>query len=83
LIFYDLIFIYASSLSTVSLPLLPAAKLMDVLDVFAHDLIKEWLLIDYIQTLNNNDRADALQACLIVYVLTATTIVPRQFLESV
>jgi hypothetical protein len=52
---------------------------LDALDRFARDLIKERLPIDYIQTLNNNDKTDALRACLIVYVLTSTAIVPRQF----
>jgi ATP-dependent helicase YprA (DUF1998 family) len=57
---------------------------VDALDHFARDLIKEQLPINYIQTLNNNDRADALRACLIIYVLTATVIIPRQFqLEAV
>ena len=52
---------------------------LDALDRFARDLIKERLPTDYIQTLNNNDRTDALRACLIIYVLTATVMVPRQF----
>ncbi|KAG2144383.1 P-loop containing nucleoside triphosphate hydrolase protein [Suillus bovinus] len=57
---------------------------LDALDCFAHELIKEHLPNDYLQTLCDSDRTHALCACLIVYVLTATTIVPRQFqLEAV
>ncbi|KAG2350198.1 hypothetical protein BDR05DRAFT_4283 [Suillus weaverae] len=58
---------------------------LNALDCFARDLIKERLPTDYIQTLNNNDRTDALRACLIIYyVLTATAMVPHQFqLEAV
>lgn len=52
---------------------------LNALDRFARDLIKERLPTDYIQTLNDNDKTDALRACLIIYVLTATVIVPRQF----
>jgi hypothetical protein len=49
-----------------------------------HDLIKEQLPTNYIQTLNNNDRTDVLWACLVIYVLTATVMVPHQFqLEAV
>ncbi|KIK37430.1 hypothetical protein CY34DRAFT_92738, partial [Suillus luteus UH-Slu-Lm8-n1] len=34
---------------------------------------------EYIQTLSDIDRMDALWACLIVFVLTATIIIPCQF----
>jgi len=57
---------------------------LDALDCVACDLIKERFPTDYIQMLNNNDRTDALRACLIIYVLTATVMVPHQFqLEAV
>jgi ATP-dependent helicase YprA (DUF1998 family) len=46
---------------------------------FAHSLIQERLPNEYIETLSDKDRTDALRACLLVYILTATTIVPRQF----
>jgi len=55
------------------------AASLDALDRFAREIIKERLPVDYIQTLNDNDRMDALRACLIIYILTATSIVPRQF----
>jgi hypothetical protein len=44
-----------------------------------HDLIREQLPTDYIQMLNNNDRTDTLQACLIIYVLIVTVMVLCQF----
>jgi ATP-dependent helicase YprA (DUF1998 family) len=51
---------------------------------FARSLIQERLPNEYIETLGDKDRTDALRACLLVYVLTATTIVPRQFqLEAI
>jgi ATP-dependent helicase YprA (DUF1998 family) len=46
---------------------------------FACSLIQERLPNEYIETLSDKDRTDALRACLLVYILTATTIVPRQF----
>jgi hypothetical protein len=49
---------------------------LDAPDRFARDSIKERLPINYIQILNNNDKTDALRACLIVYVLTLTAVVP-------
>ncbi|KAG2751463.1 hypothetical protein P692DRAFT_20726526, partial [Suillus brevipes Sb2] len=42
---------------------------VDALDRFAGELIKERLPINYIQTLDNNDRTE--RSCLIIYVLTA------------
>ncbi|KAG1790241.1 uncharacterized protein HD556DRAFT_1446377 [Suillus plorans] len=51
---------------------------------FARSLIQERLPNEYIEALGDKDRMDALRACLLVYVLTATTIVPRQFqLEAI
>jgi hypothetical protein len=49
---------------------------LDALDHFVHDLIKECLPTDYLQTLCDSDQTHALCACLIVYVLTVTAIVP-------
>jgi len=54
------------------------AASLDVLDRFARNLIQEWLPTDYLQTLDDIDQTDALRVCLIVFILTATIIVPSQ-----
>ncbi|KIK46736.1 hypothetical protein CY34DRAFT_27559, partial [Suillus luteus UH-Slu-Lm8-n1] len=41
--------------------------------------IQERLPTEYIQTLSDINQMGALRACLIVFVLTATIIVPHQF----
>src|SRR6267154_2672542 len=57
---------------------------LEGLDSFARSLIQEQLPTDYIETLSSKDKTDMLRACLLVYILTATTIVPRQFqLEAI
>ncbi|KAF8552163.1 hypothetical protein OG21DRAFT_1511808 [Imleria badia] len=35
--------------------------------------------VDYLATLAENDRTDALRACLVVFIVTRFTIVPRVF----
>src|SRR6267154_4456770 len=57
---------------------------LEGLDSFARSLIQEWLPSDYIETLSDKDKTDVLRACLLMYILAATTIVPRQFqLEAI
>src|SRR6267154_2994254 len=57
---------------------------LEGLDPFARSLIQERLPTDYIETLSSKDKMDVLRACLLVYILRATTIVPRQFqLETI
>ncbi|KAG1891422.1 P-loop containing nucleoside triphosphate hydrolase protein [Suillus subluteus] len=57
---------------------------LEGLDSFARSLIGERLPTNYIQSLSDKDKIDALRACLLVYIITATMIVPREFqLEAV
>ncbi|KAG1850154.1 hypothetical protein F4604DRAFT_1970649 [Suillus subluteus] len=57
---------------------------MEGLDSFTHSLIQEQLPTNYIETLSDKDKMDVLHACLLVYILMATTIVPQVFqLEAI
>ena len=52
---------------------------LDELQQHALQDIGSQLPNDYISMLSNNDKIDALRACLIVHHLTSCTIVPRKF----
>jgi superfamily II DNA or RNA helicase len=52
---------------------------LDALEDIARQVLQERLPIDHISTLEDPDKIDALRACLIVYALTSTKIVPRTF----
>lgn len=45
----------------------------------ARDILHDKIPLGYVSTLLNRDKADALRACLLVYILSSSTIVPRIF----
>lgn len=52
---------------------------LDTLDHVARETIPDRLPFDYLASLAGQDKIDILRACLIIYFLTSTTIVPRVF----
>jgi len=53
---------------------------LGALEYIAFQLLDDRLPSDYISSLKSDqDKIDTLRACLIVYILTATKIVPRSF----
>ncbi|KAF9228132.1 hypothetical protein BS17DRAFT_805720 [Gyrodon lividus] len=50
---------------------------MDVLDQVARTAINNRLPLEYLTTLLAQDKLDAMRACVIIYILTSSTIVPR------
>jgi hypothetical protein len=55
---------------------------LHLLDGLAGSIIGDKLPYDYLATLAEEDRTYALQACLIVFIVTRFTIVPRVFQPS-
>ena len=49
------------------------------LEDLARLMLDNKLPVDYLTTLTENDRTDALRACLVVFIITRFTIVPRVF----
>jgi ATP-dependent helicase YprA (DUF1998 family) len=52
---------------------------LDLLERTASDLIQNRLPTEYLATLSDNAKVDALRACLIIWVLTRGAVVPRVF----
>ena len=52
---------------------------LDFLSQLADNLLHDRLPRSYQATLSDNEKIDALQACLIIWILTQGTIVPRVF----
>ena len=52
---------------------------LETLENLTAELTDERFPFDYIQTLNTEDKTDALRACLIVHSITSGKIIPRPF----
>ncbi|KAF9234844.1 P-loop containing nucleoside triphosphate hydrolase protein, partial [Melanogaster broomeanus] len=52
---------------------------LDLLNQTARELIQDRLPTEYLSTLTDNEKVDALRACLIIWILTRGTVVPRVF----
>ncbi|KIK79857.1 hypothetical protein PAXRUDRAFT_833893 [Paxillus rubicundulus Ve08.2h10] len=52
---------------------------MDILDQVARTAINDRLPLEYLTTLSAQDKLDAMRACVIIYILTSSKIVPHMF----
>ena len=52
---------------------------LDALYEVAHEILHDKIPLEYISTLLNQDQTDTLRTCLLVYILSSSTIVPRIF----
>jgi len=52
---------------------------LDTLHEVAHETLHDKIPLEYVSTLSNQDQTDALRACLLVYILSSSTIIPRIF----